>query len=854
MNIIIDGKAIEAEERKTILEVARENNIYVPSLCDHSRLAPFTGCRLCVVEIKGRKGFPPSCGTYVEEGMEIKTKTPRLQKLRRQILELILSEHPNACLICKEKENCDEFKSTIRKVGEITGCVLCSNNGQCELQDVVEALKIEKVNYPSVYRNVDVKKNDPFFDRNYNLCILCGRCVRVCHEIRGASAVSFVYRGTQAVVGTVLDRPLIESGCQFCGACVDVCPTGALAERGLKYETLPEESSETVCALCGVGCALRMDLKKGRILSSQPVENGVVNHGQACLRGRFTIRDVVYSPGRILRPLIKRKREFEEVGWDEALEYVAQRLKKYRGKRAAFISSPQLSCEDSYLFYKFAKKVLKTKNIHSATHYSPLTAFKETAEKKNLPLVLNFKIDNISEAETLFLLNEDITVSHPVIWLKILEAVRKGAKLITASTLRASWSRFSSLFLGFKPGAEFYLLAFLSKFILEEGEDRKFSRIKGFPSFKKFLEKLDSSQIFELTGLNEEELKQAADLFLQSNSSVLLFGPELSQSYSGKENLMALWNLALQTEARIVPLGLESNLKGISEIEKHFGFDSLSFHQIKEGLSSGGIKALFLAGPMPHMKKVKPEFLVVLDCYMSENAGLADVVLPATTFVEAEGILVNIEGRVQKLEKIIEPQGEARPDWWIISRLAQSMGHGDFRYKSASDILKEMRRSMAGFAKVSSTALKKGREIFIQEKKTGEKAFLRPRVIPELEKPSKKYPYLLLLDYSLDYYRNLSLHQEIKGLRMIRDSRWIKISPEDADKLHLKQGETITVESMSGRCKGIVRVSESSPKGAIRSSFLWNEDSDFSGVSLLPSSAPGSVSLGPIPVRIKRGK
>ena len=199
MKVIIDGKKIEVEEKRTILEVAREKGIFIPSLCDYPHLTPFGGCRLCIVEIKERKGYPPSCSTYIDDGMEIKTKTPRLQELRREILELILSEHPNACLICSEKENCDEYKSTIRKVGEVTGCVLCSNNGRCELQDVVETLKIDKVRFPSVYRNLEVKKGDPFFDRDYNLCILCGRCVRVCQEVRGASAVSFVYRGSRAV-------------------------------------------------------------------------------------------------------------------------------------------------------------------------------------------------------------------------------------------------------------------------------------------------------------------------------------------------------------------------------------------------------------------------------------------------------------------------------------------------------------------------------------------------------------------------------------------------------------------------------------------------------------------------------
>jgi len=189
MKLVLNGNEIEFEGRPTILNLARNNGVAIPSLCDHERLTPFSGCRLCLVEIEGRRGFPPSCGTYAEEGMDIKTDTPQLKKLRQQILELILSEHPSSCLICSEKQDCDDHKSTIRKVGETTGCVLCPNNGRCELQDVVESLEIKNVPFPALYRDFDVKKKDPFIDRNYNLCILCGRCVRMCHEVRGASAI-----------------------------------------------------------------------------------------------------------------------------------------------------------------------------------------------------------------------------------------------------------------------------------------------------------------------------------------------------------------------------------------------------------------------------------------------------------------------------------------------------------------------------------------------------------------------------------------------------------------------------------------------------------------------------------------
>ena len=854
MKITIDGKHLETEENKTILEVARENDIFIPSLCDHPRLDPFAGCRLCIIEIEGRNSFPPSCATYVEEGMEIKTNTARLRKWRKQILELILSEHPNACLICSEKKNCDEYKSTIRKVGEVTGCVLCANNGRCELQDVVESLGLDKVSYPSLYRYLDVKKQDPFLDRDYNLCILCGRCVRVCQDVRGASAISFVYRGTRAVVGTVLDRPLIDAGCQFCGACVDVCPTGALFERGVRYEILPDADVRTICAFCSMGCTLSMDLSRGRILSSKPLMEGAVNRGQACLRGRFTVREVVYSSRRITKPMVRKKRELVETTWEEALDIAAQGLKKYMGKEVAAVVSTQLSCEDIYIFHKFAQDTIHTKNIWNGSGHSPFAAFARVAERNGLPGILNFRIREISEAKLVFVLDEELIASHPIVWLEILEAVNKGAKLIVASSYSAFFSRYASLSLCIEPGSESRLLQLLSKFLLEISSPHSFSQVKGFASFRNFVNKLDYSQAAEMTGVMEKNLRKASRLFSGEGPAVFLFGSGLIRSPSGQQNLVSLWNLALLTGAKLMPLGLESNLRGADEISKNFPSNIRDMNQIIKGIASGEVKALFLAGPMPSLGRKKPEFLVVQDSFMNDYTMKADVIFPAATFAETEGVLVNTEGRLQKLEKAIEPLGEARPDWWIITHLAQKMGKKNFAYKKSSQILKEISRVVPGLAKTSYTHLKKGREIFIQEKMKGERKFLLPGAIPPEAETSKKYPYLLMFDYSLDYYRNLALSEEIRGMGVIRDSRWIRMSPEDAEELQVKGGEEIVVESPDGKCKGLVRISVSLPKGRMRASLLWNEGSGHATEALMSSSSEQSLTLGPIPVRIKRGK
>ncbi len=854
MKVTIDGKQVKVEGKKTLLEVARENGIDIPSLCDHQRLSPFAGCRLCLVQIKGRRGYLPSCSTYVEDGMEVKTNTPALRKLREQILELILSEHPNACLICTEKENCDEFKSTIRKVSETTGCVLCPNNGRCQLQDIVKMVRIDRVRFPSLYRDFDLKKNDPFFDRNYNLCILCGRCVRVCHEIRGASTVTFVYRGSQAVIGTVLDRPLLESGCQFCGACLDVCPTGALTERALKYETLPDSRAKTICPLCSMGCMLELELKNGKILSSRPSSEGAVNQGQACVKGRFVIRDVVHSRRRILKPMIRRKKELEEVNWKEALDFVAQRLKRYKGKEIAFVASTQVTNEDSFLFEKFVREVLNAENVINPAGFSPFAALQEWAGANDLNREINFHIKGLSKAKLIFLVGENLSVSHPLVWLEVLNAVRKGATLVLASSIEFPLNRYASVWLRLKPGSEVYLFNALIKRILESGNSDDFTRLKGFNSFKDSLDKIELSPEPEFMGLSEEELTETVKLLLEADSAVFLFGPSLIQNNGGVQNLAALWNLACIKESRLFPLGLENNLRGVYQTSLGRLDKKLNLERLSKRIHSRQVKALYLTGPIPDLGAAKVDFLVIQDSFMNERVERADAVFPAATFAEVEGTFVNFEGRIQRFEKAIEPQGDSKPDWWIISQLAQRMGNEGFSFNDSSGIRKEMSKELPSFSKMSDAKFNDKADVFLQEEKKGERKLISLQNHHPFLEASKKFPFLMSIDYDLDYYRSLSLFQEVKGLRVIRDSRWIRISPQDAEKLGLKEGEAIVIESQIGKIEGTVKISEYVPEGVISTNFLWSHDSNGSVSRLVSLSSEGNLYTNPLPVRIKRGK
>jgi formate dehydrogenase alpha subunit len=671
MKLTIDGLEVACRDGSTILEAARGAGIAIPSLCDHPGLEPFAGCRICLVEVEGRRDFAPACATAAAEGQIVRTRTPEIVALRKGILEFILAQHPYACLVCPEKTTCDDLKSTIRKTGEVTGCVLCPQNGRCQLQKVAADVGLEKVDLPAAYRNIEVHREDPFFDRDYNLCILCGRCIRVCEEVRGAAVLSFIHRGGRTEVGTAFERPLLDSGCRFCGACVDVCPTGALVERAFRPQAAATRAARIVCPFCAQGCILALDIREDRILDAKPIDVPP-NQGQACVKGRFLVRGAVAGPGRILEPHVRKDGRLEPATFEEALDRAAAGLRAAADGRRALVFPSQVPLEDALSFLEFGRDVLAGPAAASPAPVlgAALDAF---AEKHGLTIPGAGEFSGIAEARTILAWTIDLPQDHPIAWLNVVRAVRRGAGFIAAGQTPAGPIGRQAVSLDLAPGTP-AVVAGLASALLKL-RPAPVASLEGIEEFR------GSLPAGGAAARARRPYEEAARLLAGDGPAVILFDAGAVEGASGAEDLDWLWNLALIAGARLVPLSRHANERGLQALARALRSSAVAATGLGEvwaGLEARAFEAIFLAGPLPDLGGLKPSFLVCQDTHWSPNAEQADVVLPAAAFAESGGTWVNAEGRVLASEPALPGQGASRPDRDLLAALAGRMGQAGF--------------------------------------------------------------------------------------------------------------------------------------------------------------------------------
>ncbi len=874
ITLFIDGIKAEADEGDTILQAATKNDIYIPNLCYNSDLKPLGACRLCMVQNnEGR--LVTACETPVEEGMEISSENSNINAVRRTVVRLLMANHEKDCLTCAKNDN-------------------------CKLQEAAAYLGIDEGDMGNMrYSIMDISEDEsnPFFIRDLKKCILCGICVGVCDEIMGVNAIDFGFRGYETKITTFGDEPILDSNCVSCGECVVACPVGALVP---KQNSMSSREVQTTCPYCGVGCGIKLGIRGNEVTNIIGDEKSPVNRGRLCVKGRYGF-NFINHPDRLENPLIKKNGEFEKATWKEALEYISENFSRYKGDEFASISSAKCTNEENYLMQKFSRGVMGTNNIDHCARLCHASTVSGLAQSIGSGAMTN-SINEIADADCIIAIGTNTTSTHPIIALKIIEAVKKGSKLIVINPKEIELSKHADLFIQHHPGSDVALLMGMMNYMVKEGlHHEKFieDRCEGFHEFKESLAKFDLKYVHKITGVEVDKIKEAARIYASSDASSILYAMGITQHSHGTDNVMAVSNLSLLTanigkpSSGVNPLRGQNNVQGScdmgalpnvypgyqavedenirlkfenawkAELDKNNGF---MLPQIFESAYKGEIKSIYLVGENPilsepdasHVKDAlgNLQFLVVQDIFLTETAEFADVILPACTFAEKDGTFTNTERRVQRINKVIEPLEDSKPDWWIISELAKIMG-SNFDYDHPSRIFDEMASLTPIYSGISYKRLEEaglqwpclnkddeGTPILHLHQfstENGKGKFIPLEYRPPAEVPDQKYPLILTTDRSLYQYHTGTMTNRIEGLNEIYGHDLILINHEDALDLNVEDGDIVKVSSRRGVVEAGVNITDVVPKGLVSMTFHFGETS----TNIITSSACDPVSCTP---------
>ena len=870
MKAYINNIAHEFKQDETILEFVRRieaNENSIPTMCQDNRLENFGSCRVCSVEVARSENGPTktmaSCHTPIGEGLYVYHNTEKIKRLRKNIVELVLTDYPAGKVFPADNKKATPFQETIAEIG------------------------IPNVRYPKGENHLDIETDraHPYIKSDLSQCINCYRCVRACEEIQGEMILGMSGRGFATNIIKGFDTTFDESACVSCGACVQTCPTEALTDKFETKTLIADKIVRTTCTYCGVGCQLEVSVIDGEIRGIQAPETAEVNEGHTCLKGRFAFQFYDH-PDRLREPMIKKNGEFEIVTWNQAYDFITKKMidikNKYGADSIGGISSSRATNEENYLMQKMIRVAVGTNNIdgcarvcHAPTAWGMQQSFGTGAATNS--------IEDLKQTDAIFLFGANPLKGHPVTGAKIKQAFMKGVTSIVVDPIRTKLADLATHFLQIRPGTNVAVLNMISYYIITENLVNKHfvdSYTEKFEEFKNHVADLDMDELETITGVSKEKVKAAAIDYAKSERAMEFHGLGVTEHFQGSKTVMLLSNLAMMTGnigkkgVGLNPLRGQNNVQGAAdmgvqphqgagymdinkpEIQQYYadkyGVDKMPTHEglkIPEMLDAaidGKLKALYIMGEDTIMTdpntnhSIKAfeqlELIVVQELFMTATTEMADVVLPASSYFEKNGTFTNGERRVQRVNKVVEPIGNTKPDGQIIIDIMSRLGYNQptgLTY-DAANVIEEIADVIPFMKGLSWDRLgENGLQWPIKEDGTDTQmlhvdgAFKKGigtfhnfdfEETPEIVEHGNKYPFILTTGRELEHYNSGTMTRRTDN-QTILGKDVLEVHPKDAIKKGIKDNETVLIFSDRGEVKIPIKYSKSVKKGILRTTF-----------------------------------
>ena len=866
INLTIDGDSVVVPKGTSIMRAAAELGRTIPKLCATDSLNPFGSCRLCLVEVDGKKGTPASCTTPCEPGMVVHTETPKLAKLRRNVMELYISDHPLDCLTCPA-------------------------NGDCELQEMAGVVGLRDVRYGqsgSNHLDAPTDNSNPYFSFDESKCIVCSRCVRACDEIQGTLALTIEGRGFNSKVSPG-GTDFMSSECVSCGACVQACPTSTLQEKQVIQIGVPTRVVETTCAYCGVGCSFRAELRGNELVRMVPSKKGGANEGHSCVKGRFAW-GYASHPDRQLSPLVRDKitDPWRKASWEEAIHFAANKFKaiqeKYGQQSIGGITSSRCTNEEVFVVQKMIRTAFRNNNVdtcarvcHSPTGYGLKQTFGTSAGTQNFA--------SVAKADVILLIGANPTDAHPVFGSRMKKRLREGAKLIVIDPRRIDLVKTPHIkaahHLQLLPGTNVAIINALAHVAATEGLlDEVFvaTRTEQFHNWFEFISRPENSpeSVEEISGVSAADIRAAARLYATAANSAIYYGLGVTEHSQGSTMVMGMANLAMATGnigregVGVNPLRGQNNVQGSCDMgsfpHEFAGYrhvsDDVVRHQFESlwGVSlqsepgmripnmldaaiTGEFKGIFIQGEDiaqsdPNTKHVKAalgsmECVVVQDLFINETAAFAHVFLPGTSFLEKDGTFTNAERRINRVRPI-QPPKTGKHEWEIVMEISQAMGY-PMHYNHSSEIMDEIAQSTPTFAGVSFEFLDRVGSVqwpcnenapsgtptmHVEKFVRGLGRFMLTPYVATDEKSNRKFPLLLTTGRILSQYNVGAQTRRTENVNWYPEDL-LEMHTADAQARGVIDGSYVTLTSRVGETTMKVEINDRVPPGVVYSTFHY---------------------------------